>query len=273
MAWNPAIIQAVAGAGSGIFGSIMSSESAKENTKRTIKANKEMAQYAYDRDLEMWHLQNAYNSPAEQMKRLREAGLNPNMIYGSGSAGTGNASSMPKYNAPSLQYNYKPLDLSFIPEVLGQYQDARLRQAQIDNVQAQTANTQADSLNKAVLNFLLKLKGEDAEQMLNAKEKNYWHDKTTAGQAQAAEFQGQMASVKLKQEWQRLLLMTQEQQTKMLQQQAMERKMGQIDLDTERKRAALMYERQKADWIKMGVTTSDHPLLRIYARMLQELEF
>lgn len=38
-----------------------------------------------------WNLQNQYNSPVEQMKRLREAGLNPMLVYGSGNV-TGNSS-------------------------------------------------------------------------------------------------------------------------------------------------------------------------------------
>lgn len=32
-------------------------------------------------NLELWNLQNQYNSPAEQMKRYQDAGLNPNLIY------------------------------------------------------------------------------------------------------------------------------------------------------------------------------------------------
>lgn len=31
---------------------------------------------------QMWHAQNAYNAPSVQMQRFREAGLNPNLIYG-----------------------------------------------------------------------------------------------------------------------------------------------------------------------------------------------
>lgn len=32
-------------------------------------------------NLELWNLQNEYNSPAAQMKRYQDAGLNPNLIY------------------------------------------------------------------------------------------------------------------------------------------------------------------------------------------------
>lgn len=33
-------------------------------------------------NLQLWQLQNEYNSPAAQMKRFQDAGLNPNLIYG-----------------------------------------------------------------------------------------------------------------------------------------------------------------------------------------------
>ena len=47
----------------------------------------------------MWNLQNEYNTPANQMKRYREAGLNPNLIYGNGSSSAGNATSAPEMTA------------------------------------------------------------------------------------------------------------------------------------------------------------------------------
>ena len=45
----------------------------------------------------LWRMQNAYNTPANQMKRLKAAGLNPALMYGKGVVGdTGNAKEMPK---------------------------------------------------------------------------------------------------------------------------------------------------------------------------------
>lgn len=38
-------------------------------------------------DLTMWNLQNAYNDPSQQMARFKNAGLNPNLIYGKGTPG------------------------------------------------------------------------------------------------------------------------------------------------------------------------------------------
>lgn len=38
--------------------------------------------YARNKDIQLWMMQNEYNSPKNQMQRYREAGLNPNLIYG-----------------------------------------------------------------------------------------------------------------------------------------------------------------------------------------------
>lgn len=44
-----------------------------------------------------WQQQAEYNTPANQMARYRDAGLNPNLIYGSGQASAGNMTSAPDY--------------------------------------------------------------------------------------------------------------------------------------------------------------------------------
>lgn len=47
---------------------------------------------ANKRMIEFWHMQNEYNHPKAQMERLKEAGLNPNLVYGEGVSGaTGQA--------------------------------------------------------------------------------------------------------------------------------------------------------------------------------------
>lgn len=107
-AWLPA---AIAG-GASLLGQFMGSRQQNRNVNKTNRANlrlanlrydrdKEMAEYAYDKDLEMWNLQNQYNSPMAQMQRFEEAGLNKHMIYGQGTPG--NATGMPSYSPPSYQ--------------------------------------------------------------------------------------------------------------------------------------------------------------------------
>lgn len=47
-------------------------------------ASKKAATKAYNRELAFWRMQNDYNLPENQMERLVDAGLNPNLIYGNG---------------------------------------------------------------------------------------------------------------------------------------------------------------------------------------------
>lgn len=86
------------------LGSRYAAKVQKRNVDKTIAASKAEAELAYQRQVEMWHMQNAYNSPEEQMRRFGAAGLNPHLIYGQG--GPGNASDMPKYQPADMQYRY-----------------------------------------------------------------------------------------------------------------------------------------------------------------------
>ncbi|WGL31422.1 DNA pilot protein [Dipodfec virus UOA04_Rod_1038] len=62
-------------------------------------AQMKLAEYQFDKNLQMWNLQNEYNSPSSQMARYRAAGLNPNLAVGN----AGNSASTPSYSAPTLQ--------------------------------------------------------------------------------------------------------------------------------------------------------------------------
>lgn len=61
---------------------------------------KQLAEQQNQYNLDMWRMQNEYNSPAAQMQRFKEAGLNPNLIYGQGS--NGNAQSAPHMVTPRV---------------------------------------------------------------------------------------------------------------------------------------------------------------------------
>ncbi len=61
-----------------------------------------LAEYQYEKNLEMWNRQNDYNTPLNQRNRMVAAGFNPNLVYGHGSV-VNTASSSPSYSAPSLQ--------------------------------------------------------------------------------------------------------------------------------------------------------------------------
>lgn len=75
------------------------------SNQATNAANRKLMDHQYDLNLDMWNRNNAYNDPSAQMSRLHAAGLNPNLVYGSGAAG--NASSMPDSVKPIPQNSYQ----------------------------------------------------------------------------------------------------------------------------------------------------------------------
>lgn len=123
----------------GIIDTFVQSDTARRNTDKTIEAQRREAELAYQRSIAMWNMQNAYNSPAEQMRRFGAAGLNPHLIYGQGNAG--NANNAPQYQAPNLQYRYEAPAYggaisSVIPMMMqvGTWmQNMRLSEAELEN--------------------------------------------------------------------------------------------------------------------------------------------
>jgi hypothetical protein len=94
---------------------------------------------AWSRNVEMWNLQNAYNTPSAQMSRLRQAGLNPNLVYGSGVTGN-NAGSTPQYQPAKIQRAtmepYRGWNLG-LSDGVSTYMALRQNKAQIDNMEIQ----------------------------------------------------------------------------------------------------------------------------------------
>lgn len=240
---------------------IYASETARNNSKRTIKANKDLAEYSYSKDLEMWNRQNQYNDPSAQMARFANAGLNPNLIYGSGSGSSGNAQSMPKYNAPTVSYDYMPPNIG---GALDAYQNFQMKQAQIDNVKAQTQNTQNRTLTEAARAVLVGTQGDQAKQNLD------YGEYVKPYQAAILSGQARSSETKVQQEFAKLALMSQQQQLGVLQRSYLENNIGLQKIQTERQQAQLMFDKQKAEWAKMGITSSDNVMLRIFVRMLNE---
>lgn len=65
----------------------------REENEKNRQYNFQLAQYQNQQNLEQWNRENAYNDPAAQMERLRNAGLNPDLMYENGTTGLTAASS------------------------------------------------------------------------------------------------------------------------------------------------------------------------------------
>lgn len=151
------------GAGISALGGIIGSWFGKKSTDNSNKANLELAKYqaqqnqlmldrAYNQNLHMWNETNSYNSPVAQMARLKSAGLNPNLVYGTGSVTGNTTSSVPQleaasYDAPNIRpYTGWNLGLS---DAVGTYMQARSNQAQVTSLEAQTDYVRQQTINEA----------------------------------------------------------------------------------------------------------------------------
>lgn len=114
MAW-PAVI----GALGSIAGSFISNASNRRNERK------------------MWQRNNEYNHPLMQMQRLREAGLNPHLVYGQSAGGASGNSASPA-SSDDLQLNN-----NFF-EYLSQYVGSKKQETEIDNLERQREVMTAD---------------------------------------------------------------------------------------------------------------------------------
>lgn len=128
---------------------------------------KELMNKQYNAQLQMWNLQNEYNSPSAQVERLREAGLNPALVYGNGNALTAASSmtapsgSAPSNSGPSVSMPKSNLMQSYLMSIQGDSYRAGIRRTEED---IQVLREQA---NKLRTEQLLDLANVDARKLGN----------------------------------------------------------------------------------------------------------
>lgn len=127
---------ALLGSGSGLVGGTINAISTGVQNKK----NRQFATEMYNRqkadNYEFWQIQNEYNSPASQMARFKDAGLNPHLIYGqSNNAGP---ISTPDYQAPQSRAPEwgQGLQVGGLAYMNAIY-DLDIKQAQAENLRAQ----------------------------------------------------------------------------------------------------------------------------------------
>lgn len=84
---DPAMVAAIANSGANIGQNVASGILQGAQNRATRKFAREQYDRQRQDNLADWTMQNEYNSPTSQMARLREAGLNPNLVYGNGAGG------------------------------------------------------------------------------------------------------------------------------------------------------------------------------------------
>lgn len=121
--------------------------------------NADMAVWAYNKELEQWHRENAYNDPSAMMQRMKDAGLNPAMMYGGGGTVEAAASS-PSYDNPKID----PAGRGSNPLALAQMLQAlEAGAAKIENIRADTEATRTGEKYTGS-----KLEGQESINRINA---------------------------------------------------------------------------------------------------------
>ena len=132
----------------------------------------------------MWNKQNQYNLPANQMQRYRDAGLNPNLIYGQGTPG--NAEKVQPYTRPTgkASFSLNPLN------ELAQYADIKVKTATAKNIDAdtkfkgqQTATEEWDTLTAEIKQVLTQAQYDDFSNQFRVKWMGQKLEDTPGGKA------------------------------------------------------------------------------------------
>lgn len=137
------IIEGILSGLGNLAGSYITSQANIKMQREANQANRQLAEYSYQKDLEQWQRANDYNSPVAQMARLKSAGLNPNLAYGSGNVVGNSSTPIARYQAPKMEAARVNYDLG-IAQGIQAYQNAKLNAAQVDNVREQTKNVTAE---------------------------------------------------------------------------------------------------------------------------------
>lgn len=119
--------------------------------KQTRKWNEKMYNLQREHSLQDWEMQNAYNSPEQQMARLKAAGLNPHLVYGNGAQAM---SGQQPRSSDTGSYRPETPEISTLPGLMAGY-DMQAKQAQTDNIKQMTEVAKADQVNKAIQSWVM----------------------------------------------------------------------------------------------------------------------
>lgn len=127
-----------------LFGNLFTNSQNRQSIEETNRLNYQMQQQQNAWNERMWHMNNEYNTPANQIKRLKEAGLNPDLMYGNPSQGTSSAPA--QGTTPSQAQAFQSLGFgdmfSNAQQLMMQKKandaNVRLMQSQADSLDAET---------------------------------------------------------------------------------------------------------------------------------------
>mgnify|MGYP003103925298 CR=1 FL=1 len=118
----------------------------KEENEKTRQYNLMLARQQNQWNIEQWQRENDYNSPSAQMARFREAGLNPDLMYGNGTAGNSMGSPALTSGAPATPQDMSPLGgMRNFGDVIQNTLNQEMQRAQIEAIKANTNKTKEET--------------------------------------------------------------------------------------------------------------------------------
>lgn len=163
------MIAALVAAVAAVAGAVINNNANKKRQREANEANVANQQA-------MWEQTNEYNDPTNQMMRLQKAGLNPNLIYGSGAP----YNTAQNQNVPDIKSYESKNPFENLPSAVSDYNNVRQQEKRISNetlvATTNAANTAADTLNKKIagegMEFDLSQRRRLADNAFNLQELN-----------------------------------------------------------------------------------------------------
>lgn len=124
-------------AGASLVGSALNAGSVARQNKKSRQWSEDMYNKQFQDNIKFWNMQNDYNSPEQQMQRLKAANLNPALMYG-GSGNSGQAGSISTPDVQQAQFrspDWGSAGIGAMQAVASIY-DLDIKQAQLDNLKA-----------------------------------------------------------------------------------------------------------------------------------------
>ena len=134
--------------GASIGSAVLGSGANIISTAMTNRANERMQQQQNAWNLEQWERNNAYNSPAAQMQRLKAAGINPDLMYGQNASGASGNSSAPAQGTQPIPKQPFFLDPLMLAQLKNIDADTELKKSDANQKDAQTEGINYDNITK-----------------------------------------------------------------------------------------------------------------------------
>lgn len=145
---DPSIVAAGITAASTLTSQGANAYAVGKSNRKTREYGKEMYERQKADNQYYWNLQNEYNSPKKQMERLKEAKLNPALIYGNGSVQTGQAQSVSNSTPASYRDEPVKLELGGLADAFMIMQKTQMMQAEKALIEARKANVDSGTVGK-----------------------------------------------------------------------------------------------------------------------------